>query len=305
MMPPAKNFSLAAPRHWLTWLGIGLLWLLTWLPHRRLLAVGRGLGWLLLHCAPTARHTCLVNLQLCFPEYTPAQRQLLLKKSFAAIGMGILESASVWWHVPQKNLLHIQGMEHFQSCLEQGKPVLLLSAHFTTLEIIGRLLQQHIPFAVVYRRQKNPVLEWLNQRMLRHYPQAYAREDARGFIRCLRSKLPLWYTPDVDAGARNSIFVPFFGVNAATITSTARLAKLTNAAVIPLAYYRRDDGSGYDLIFHPPLADFPTTDITIDTQRINQVIEQMIRRKPEQYLWQYKRFKTRPPGEKRFYTRKT
>lgn len=303
-MPKRSPVHLLAPRYWLTWLGIALLWLLCRLPYRWLLAIGRGLGWLLLHCSQRARHTCQINLQLCFPEFSPAQQQHLLQQSFASIGMGIIESAFAWWKTPNKNWLHIQGLEHLQHCMAQNKSIILLGAHFTTLEIIGRLLLMHMPFAVVYRKQKNPVLEWLNQRMLRHYPRAIAREDVRGFIRCLRSKLPLWYTPDVDAGARNSLFVPFFSVPAATITSTSRLAKLTDAAVVPIAYYRRKDGKGYDLIFHPALENFPTDDLAADALRINQVIEMMIKQAPEQYLWQYKRFKTRPNSEKRLYSRK-
>jgi len=157
-------------------------------------------------------------------------------------------------------------------------------------------------FAVMYRPAKNKVFDALAYHYRKNlYAKIIARHDLRGMLTWLKANQVIWYTPDVDAGTKNSVFVPFFGVPAASITATTRLADMTQAAVMPIFFYRRDDFSGYDICIEPMLENFPSGNIEHDTLRINQIIETAVRKKPEEYLWQYKRFKTRPNNEKRFY----
>ena len=299
------DIRLFSPRHWPCWLGLASLrGLVILLPYPWLLYLGRICGHVLYRVASKARHTSQINIDLCFPNLSFSQKQRLLSDCFTSMGIGLFETAMAWWAPVKrlKPLVKIHGMEHIKTALQKGKGVIMVGAHFTTLEIVGRLFALHQPFAVVYRRQKNPVLDLLNQYYLqRHYHTAIAREDVRGILRSLKNNIPVWYTPDVDAGIKNSVFVPFFNIPAASVTATARFAKLSHTSIIPVSFYRREDGTGYDIIFQPPLENYPSNDLTIDTACINQVLETAIRNKPEQYLWSYKRFKTRPPGEARLY----
>lgn len=295
---------LLKPKYWPVWLLIGFLKLCTYLPYATLMKLGKGIGLIMQLLPLKIKHTAQVNLKLCFPELSPAERQIFLKKNFISLGVGVMETALAWFASAKKlaNLAHVQGENQIELALTRGKGALLISPHFTTLQIAGRLWALQQPFAVVYRRQKNPVVNYVTERSLKkHYHKTISRESLREILRCLAQNLPVWYTPDIDAGLKNSIFVPFFSVNAATITATARLAQKSEAAVIPTFFYRRDDLSGYDLIGEPILENFPSDDVVQDTERVNMILECGIRKKPEQYIWQYKRFKTRPKGEKRFY----
>lgn len=297
--------SILKPRYLLTWVLIGILRLLAFLPYALLIKVGKGLGCLLSLFPSKIRQTAKVNLALCFPELSLLEQQTLLRKNFISLGIGVMETALAWF-APEKKLInlgHIKGLEYVHQALAKGKGAILISPHFTTLQIAGRLLSLKQPFAVVYRRQKNPVINYVTERSLKkYYCQMIARGDLRGMLRCLAQNIPVWYTPDVDAGLRNSVFVPFFGVQAATITATARLAKRSGAGVIAAFFYRREDFSGYDLVGEPMPENFPGENLIKDTEQVNQILERGIRKKPEQYIWQYKRFKTRPTGEKRFYS---
>ncbi len=300
----SPNNKFLAPRYWPIWLAVGLLKLLIKLPYRTQLVLGKWLGRLLALVPSKMRHTTVINLQLCFPELTELQRQQLLRKNFESVGIGIFETALGWWAPDSKiqSLLHAQGVENIKMALAEGKAVMLCGAHFTTLEIAGRLMAQHLPLAVTYRTQKNPVFEKINRAALdKYYQQVLRREEVRGVLRCLKSGLCIWFAADTDAGIKNSVFVPFFDVLAATVTATPRYAKMSNAMVFPVAFYRREDGSGYELIIQPALENFPSDNIEQDVTRLNNVLEAAIRLRPEQYLWQYKRFKTRPIGEKRVY----
>lgn len=295
---------LLKPRYLPVWILIGILRLFAFLPYSVLVRCGKILGYLLILVPSKIKQTTEVNLKLCFPELSSTQRHDLLKKNFISVGIGIFETALAWFAPAKKlaHLGHIKGLEQVHLALSKGKGAILISPHFTTLQIAGRLLSLKQPFAVIYRRQKHPVINYVTERSLKkYYCQIIARGDLRKMLRCLSENTPVWYTPDVDAGLRNSVFAPFFGIEAATITTTARLAKRSGAPVIPAFFYRRDDFSGYDLVGESLIEDFSDDHLVEDATRVNHILEQGIRKKPEQYIWQYKRFKTRPPGEKRFY----
>jgi KDO2-lipid IV(A) lauroyltransferase len=287
-------------RYWPTWGGLGLLWCLARLPYAWQLAIGRRIGKLFCRFSPRRRHIAATNLSLCFPELTAAAREQLLQEQFASMGIGVLEMAMSWWGTDRqlRKLTRLDGLEHLHSALDQGQGVILLSAHFTTLEIGGRLLSMVTPFHVMYRPHKNAAFEaMLQAARTRHFRKAIPRGDLRSMLRSLQENTPVWYAPDQDYGREQSIFVPFFGMRTASITATSRLARISKAAVVPFFQTRLPGAQGYQLTLYPALDNFPGDSIEADTARINRIIEARIREQPGQYLWAHRRFKTRPEGE--------
>jgi KDO2-lipid IV(A) lauroyltransferase len=249
---------------------------------------------------PERRQVTRTNLELCFPGLPADEYRRLSRRHLASLGIAIIEIALSWWGTERKlrNLVTISGLENLETALQHGKGVLLLSAHFTTLEIGGRLLSLHAPFHVLYRRHKNPVIEFLIQKYrTRLYDKAIERGDLRTMVKSLGDNRPVWYAPDQDFGSDNSIFVPFFGVPAATLTTTSRLAGATGARVVPFFQARLPGSRGYQLTLLPALEQFPGTSIEADTRRILKLIEDRVKENPEQYVWAHRRFKTRPPGK--------
>jgi KDO2-lipid IV(A) lauroyltransferase len=304
--PESRRFL--APRYWPTWLGFGLSWLITRLPYRWQMGLGRWLGRLSLVIGKRRAHIARVNLRLCFPDMSEAEREELVRRHFESLGMSVLETAMCWWLPEQRlrRLARMDGMEHLEAALSRGKGALLLTGHFTTLEMGAHLMALHVPIAAMYREHKNPLFEAAQRRAREKHAVAggiIGRGDIRGTLRSLKKGLPVWYAPDQDYGRRHGIFVPFFGVPAATVVATSRLANMSGAPVVPYFPQRLADGTGYRVRVEPPLADFPSGDIERDTRRINALIEERIGDMPEQYLWSHRRFKTRPPGEPSVYER--
>jgi len=179
--------------------------------------------------------------------------------------------------------------------------VLLVGAHFSHLELCARLVSQRIRIAGMYRVMDDAVFERAVLRARLRYADAmFTKEDIRRTVRYLKGGGTLWYAPDQDMRGKDSVFVPFFGVPAATITATHHLARLSGAAVIAFFHKRNADG-GYSIRLEAPLADFPTDDVVADTARVNDAVERMVREAPSQYLWIHKRFKSRPDGDARLY----
>ncbi|MFK7605772.1 MULTISPECIES: lipid A biosynthesis lauroyl acyltransferase [unclassified Pseudomonas] len=297
------------PRFWLLWLGLGVLWLVVQLPYKVQLCIGRVLGGLMYRVAGDRRRIAARNLELCFPEKTAAERERLLKDNFASTGIAFFEMAmSWWWSKPRlAKLAHVEGLEHLEQAQQEGKGVILMAFHFTTLEIGAALLGQMHTIDGMYREHNNPLFDFIQRRgRERHNADSLAveRDDVRGMLKLLRSGRAIWYAPDQDYGAKQSIFVPLFGIPAATVTATSKFAKLGKALVVPFTQQRLADGSGYKLVIHAPLSDFPGESDEADCLRINQWVERAIRECPEQYLWAHRRFKTRPPGEHKLYDKR-
>lgn len=304
---PAFRVYFLHPRFWPLWLGMGLLWLVVQLPYRWLLVLGRGLGGLMYHLAGSRRRIAARNLELCFPELSVGERQRLLRENFASTGMTFFEMAiSWWWPVERlKRLGTVEGLEHLRQAEADGQGVILMALHFTTLEMGGALLCMQQDMYGMYRAHKNPLFDFIQrhgreQRLL----GAIERDDVRGMLKVLRAGGVVWYAPDQDYGAQRSLFVPLFGVQAATVTATSKFARLGRARVVPFTQTRLADGTGYKVTVHPALADFPGDSEEADCLRINQWIELAIRQQPEQYLWAHRRFKTRPAGEAKLYRKK-
>ncbi len=280
------------------WLAMAAMWLgasLPW-PVQRLL--GRGIGRLAYLIAGDRRRAAAINLALCFPEKSQAERDGLLHDSFRDLGIGLFEFARAWWGSvePMRRTVRIEGLEHIEPIRVQGRGVLLVSGHFMTLEMCGRLMCDHLPLAGMYRRHRNPVMEWAVKRgRLRYASAMFTNEDIRAAMRHLKQGGLLWYAPDQDMRGKDTVFAPFFGVPAATITATHQFARLSGCAVMP--FFHRREGGDYVLRLGAALPDFPSTDATADSARVNSAIEAMVREAPTQYLWIHRRFKRRPPGE--------
>lgn len=304
MKHPFFNHEFWRPKYYPTWLGLGLLRLINYLPYQIQLKIGRMIGIFMMYCLPRRRQIAKVNLSLCFPQLTESARKTLLRENFAALGIALIETGMTWWFPVQKieNLVKFTNLHHLENAMKQGRGILLLGAHFTTLDFAGRLTAHRYPFYVTYRPSKNKLID----AMLLYYrtdlfDHAISRDTMRSMIKKLKENKVVWYAPDQDYGRKQSVFAPFFGVNAATITATARIAKMTECIIIPIGQYRLPNGQGYEFVTHPPLENFPQGDEIADATRINQLIEQAILHAPEQYLWQHRRFKTRPLGEESVY----
>ena len=294
------------PLYWPTWVGFGLFRLLSLLPYRWQLALGRQCGRLLHTLLPRRREIVRVNLEACFPQQPIAERNQIALRCFESMGMGMLEIGLAWWAKDPRALCEctIKGLEHIREALRQGRGVLLCGAHLHTAELAGRFLAHKQDVAIVYRPQNDLAAEKIaNGCRNRYYSDLIHHRDMRAVLRALAMNRVVWYAPDIDAGSKRSVFAPFFGVPAASITATSRLAKVSGAPVVPCFYFRRADGSGYDIEVGPALDRFPSNEVLQDTVRINRLIEEAVRRVPEQYFWQHRRFKSRPPGEPPLYRR--
>ena len=284
----------------MTRLGLAIIWLLHLLPLQLLAPLGRGVGWLLYVFARERRRVALTNLKLCFPERSEDERRRMARTHFQVLARGLLEHGLLWWSSKARvqKLVRVEGLEHWQAV--EGKPVIWLAPHFVGLDMGGARIITEWRGVSVYSKQKNPLFDkvLLHGRTRFVTPVLFSRQDGiRPVVKAIRKGLPFYYLPDMDFGERDSVFVPFFGVRAATITGLSRLARLAGAVVVPAVTRQLPGAQGYELRFYPAWENYPTDDVEADTRRMNAFIEARVREMPEQYYWVHKRFKTRPPGE--------
>ena len=296
--PPPRG-----PRHWPAWVGIGIAALLARLPWSLQRVLGRGIGRLLMVLFGSRRRVAARNLALCFPELDADAQAALLRRSFEELGIGLFEFARAWWGSvePMRGKVTVEGLEHLQAARAGGRGVIIISGHFVTLELAARLMCDHAPLAGMYRPHDGAVMEWAVLRgRLRYATAMFTREELRPALRHLKQGGLLWFAPDQDTRRGESVFVPFFGHPAYSLTSTHQLARLSGAAVIAFSHVRRADG-GYTLKLSPAFEDFPSSDATADTARVIAAIEAMVREAPTQYLWIHRRFKRQPDGRGELY----
>lgn len=283
---------------WFSKLGLGALRALSRLPLPMLRVIGNALGTLAWWLARPRRRVTLINLGLCFPDMPMAERRRIGHRHFQWFMCSILERFIFWGGPPERirALVTLEGESHLRAFL--GRPLIILAPHFVGIDGGGMRLAMTSGYSAIYQRQKNPVLDAAMLAGRTRFPGAVVlsrQEGVRQTVRRIKSGVPLHYSPDFDVGLRDAIFVPFFGVPAATITSMARLAQLTDATVVP--YVSHMTPQGYLGRFYPPWEDFPGDDIEAATRRLNAFVEARVLEMPEQYMWSHKRFKTRPPGE--------
>ena len=287
--------------HIMTRIVLVMMWLLHWLPLPVLAVFGRGLGRVFYLLVRERRQSTLTNLGLCFPQLSPAARSELAKRHLMTIGRGLLELGVWWWASPQR-IRRLVTIEHAERlAIRDGRPLILFASHFAGLEAGGIRLGMEFDMVTVYAQAKDPVFERAMRRGCERFGTELIsrREGLRKVLRPLRAGIPFYYFPDMDYGRKESIFVPFFGVPAATITGLSRLAKATGATVLPVITRMTD--KGYVVSIGEPWEQFPTDDVVADTRRMNAFLETEIMKSPEQYFWLHKRFKTRPLGEKGVY----
>lgn len=299
---------LLRPHYWPTWLALGTLRVLQPLPYSLLAWLGGSLGGLAARLPLPFVRIARKNIELCLPELAPPAREALLKEHFRSLGIGIFETAIAWWASQRRiaRLTHLEGQEHLQAALAHGRGAILLSAHFTTLEIGGRVLCDRIAGKVniMYRPTGNAVLErFLMNNRSHRAKRAIPRDDVRTLITALKNNEPVWYAPDQAYRKKGAEMVPFFGIPAATNTATSRLARMTGAAVLPFFQERLPNGQ-YRMVIHPALDHFPSDDPAADAKRFNEYIEAQVRHVPAQYLWIHRRFKGLSADYPDYYQRK-
>lgn len=282
-----------------------MLWLLIFVPQRVRVALGSVLGFLAMGMQTKKRRIARRNIDRCFPELSERERARLVRAHFSAASATFLTSSLFWWGSPARlrRLIRFQGREHYDRSLAAGRPVILLAPHFVTLEAAGVFLAQERLMISMYRRSPNAVLEWIMTRSrMRFGGEMFERDDSlMRLIRFIRKGLPFYYLPDRNPGAASHVFAPFFHHPAATLDALGRIAQLARADVIPCATRLLPGGQGYEIIFHPPMQNFPTGDAVQDATSMNASIEALVRVMPEQYMWTYKRFKQQPPDTPPFY----
>lgn len=304
-LPPQFDRSYYYPRYWSTWMLLSFFRVFAQMPIEVNLAVGRFIGTLFFYLAPSRKRVAQTNIDLCFPELDTPTRARMVRGSIESCGISVMESAMALWGSPEKfrQCSRIEGLEHIAAVQARGQGVLLMGCHFTTLDPAGRIICDHIKLDILYRKDSNPLLAYaLTSARQTYMSRAIVRNDSRQLIRNLREGAVVWYTPDQDFGLKFSVFAPFFGIEAATVT-TARIARLGQAVVIPFSHYRDEQGC-YHLRIGAEIPNFPQGDDVVDATLLNKVIEDLIRQQPEQYLWVHRRFKTRPEGQPNLYPKK-
>ena len=290
-MIPARLF---APRYFATWLALGLMRLVAALPYGAILAVGRTVGRVARRLL--GRHVSIArrNIELCLPELGPRDREALVDRHFESLGIGLFEAALTWWATDAKinALATLEGREHLDAALARGRGAILIAAHFTTLQISARILNNHVPISVLYRQNENELLDYVSRRNYgRQARKAIRRGDVRAMVAALRRNEVIWYLADQAYRRKGAAMVPFFGHPAATLVFTPRLVEMTGATVLYYSTERLPDARGWRARIHPPFAHWPSGDAAADTAEYHAAIEAQVRRVPEQYWWIHRRFK--------------
>ncbi len=286
-----------APKYWPTWIGLGLLRLTCLLPFNWQIGLGKSMGRLAHRIGAERRAITRRNIELCFPELSTQERNKLAREHFEALGVSLMEMGLARWATDKKlqAITTVEGAEHVQQTLDEGYGVILLCAHFTALEISGRVFRlQSPPFDAVFRRFRSDftteILASTREKSVRHLIE---KNDIKSMVRSLRNGVPVWYAPDQSYHLKQSALIPFFGVPAMTNIATTTLAKLGRAKVIPFLPRRLPEG-GYEVRILPPIEGLPSDDPIEDTKKYMAIIEAHIRLCPEQYYWVHRKFKNRP-----------
>ena len=296
------NVEFIHPKFLLTWILILFMRIGVFIPFKAQVVAGKAIGRMMYPFMHKLRSTAYSNISHCFPEKKQPQVERLVKRHFEAIGVSFFETANAYYGTDNKikKLLTIKNEHFFKDALKKEGGIILLCSHFMPLMLGSRALLIKHTIANIYRPQNNTLFD---STMVKGYKKNGAvmikSTDTRSIIKAINNSLPIWYAPDQDLGKNNSVFAPFFGIQTATASATARLAKNNNTRVIPYSFIRTSNG--YLMSFEKPISNYPSNDPIHDATVINQILEKQINHSPEQYLWIHRRFKTRPNDEKNFY----
>jgi len=283
---------------------MGLLRIVCWLPHSAAMAIGRALGRLAHAVGAERRAIVRRNIELCFPELTIDQRNDLARKHFLALGMSMIEMGLSRWASDEHlvSMTTVEGVNHVLDAVNEGKAVILLSAHFTSLEISARVASLNLPpFDAVYRKNRKEFMtEMMRTGRERSVANTIEKRDIKEMVRSLRDGRIVWYAPDQSYNRKGSEVIKFFGVPSMHTTATSTLARLGNAVVVPF-FPRRLENGQYHLTFLPRFEDFPGDDPVADTEHYVKILEERIRLCPEQYFWIHRKFKNLPESYPDYY----
>lgn len=300
---PLQHFW--TPNYWPAWLGLGLLRIICALPIPLGMAIGRGIGRLAHRIGGSRRAIVRRNIELCFPELSVSERNTMARAHFAALGMSIIEMGLGRWSSTRRleDITTVEGLQYLEEALDGGKGIILLSAHFTTLEISGRVFGKYSPpYDAVYRKNRSEFMtEVLRTGRERSADRTIEKRDIKEMVRSLRQGRLVWYAPDQSYNRKGSVVLPFFGVPTMHTTATSTLARLGKAIVLPYFSRRTSDGQ-YVLSVLPPLTDIPSDDPVEDTKKYIAVLEDYVRRCPEQYFWIHRKFKDLPEEYPDYYS---
>jgi len=305
MTSPRFRASFLHPRYWLTWFGLGVLFLLVQLPYPVLNRLGIWLGRTSMRFLKRRVSITRRNLQLCFPDLPSDQVEARIISNFESLGMGLLETGMAWfWSDARvKRWFDVSGLHNLKKAQENKKGVLVIGVHFMSLELGGRAMGLCQPMMAMYRPHNNKAMEFVQTwGRMRSNKAMLDRKDLRGMVHALKKGEAVWFAPDQDYGPRGSVFAPLFAVDqAATTSGTFMLARLAKPALVTVVLVRKALGKGYELVIQPELQDYPIDDEMAAAAYMNRVIEKEIMRAPDQYLWLHRRFKTRPAGTPSLY----
>jgi len=299
------NTNFIHPKYFPTWILILLMRVGVFIPFKLQVFFGKIIGKLIYPFMTKLRKTAYSNISNCFPDKKQPQVSLLVKQHFEAIGISLFETANAYYASDKKikKMLTIKNEKYFTEARKKEGGIILLCSHFMPLMLGSRALLIKYTIANIYRPQNNQLFD---QVMVKGYVKNGAvmikNTDTRSILKAINNGLPIWYAPDQDLGRNNSIFAPLFGIQTATASATSRLAKNNNTRVIPYSFIRTNHG--YEMSFDKPLKNYPSENAINDASKTNQILEKQILKNPEQYLWIHRRFKTRPEGEKNFYSEK-
>lgn len=306
-----KKYPATHPKYWPTRIGLRVLNLIALLPYDLNYQFGKMIGLLLYYFNKPMRRVSEINIQHCLKNKSPLEQKNIAKTSFMHLGCSFTDAVVLAFmrQTPLfDNMLHdIRGLAQLEKALQEGHGVLLLFPHLINMYMVGYLLlkKTKLPFSIMYHSPSNPVLkQFFHQRLCHYCEHVFTRKDIKPLIHYLREGKLVWYAPDLDPGRKQAVFVPFLGLEAATHTATARIAKATSAKIFFIGFHRQADKT-FEVEFHPLQADFPTDNKEKDAIIINRTMEKIILKYPEQYLWQYRRFETVKEGKSSIYAQDT
>jgi KDO2-lipid IV(A) lauroyltransferase len=297
--------DLANPKYWLFLLVLLPVWLVAQLPYGWQISIGKVYGRFISKVSKKSRKAIATNIKLCFPQLSELEQQSLIDESAEQLGISIAETFLVWFRNNKefiRDRVTLDGVEHFNEAIQSGRPIILLACHYGCVDLNGVLLSSldrgEKKFVATFRQTDDFVNRFLASVRSQYCDLLLPSIDQRNIVKNLKNKNIIWYAPDIEVKGKSAEFVDFMGVKASTTVAISRLAKITDALVLPVAHYREDESPAYRLKVFPALAQFPSADLIRDTRRINEAIEQIIAPNPTFYWWVIKRFKRRPNGEK-------
>ncbi len=304
------KFKYISPAYWSTWLFIFISYSIAYLPFKMQFKVGGAFGKLLSRNKKLF-HVVKTNITHCFPALNDKEYSPIIEKYFINQGIDFFETLTIWCRNGYKlveNQVEVEGLNYLEDALRKNRGIILLSSHFSNVDM-GAMLMAYIgqkhnlyQFSATYREQPNFVFNsFMTRAREQYFKQLIPVNNIRHIARELKNRKIIWYAPDMNVSKKNAVFIPFLGVQASTTTAISRLAKMTDAIVIPYAHYRSTEKHQYRVKIYPALTNFPTDDIVADTLKTSQLLEQLVTADPDRYWWILKRFKTRPPGENKFY----